>query len=159
MNRTFNCPERRKNLLPLLFITAVFSLSSVLPTWAQSAAHRHDGARETNIPEIEVVEDKPNVKAEHGQFARRGNYESFSAYEEEKGYRIFFTDRLTKKNYEIRGVGLQWRPFSDLRWKNTRVLLFDCWANPNHGTHYEFDAKERKLKKVLIFREDDEKND
>jgi hypothetical protein len=120
---------------------------------AQIAAHRHPEQQEIEIPEIEIVETKPGKNARREKFVHNREFEGFSVYEEGIGYRIFFVERRSRRTYEIRGVGLPWRQFSDLVWKNGRTFVFDCWGNPSHGTHYEFDAREKRLKKVLIFRD------
>jgi hypothetical protein len=81
-------------------------------------------------------------------------FEGFSVYRKETGYRLFYTDREAAITYEIRGVGQPHRPFSDLRWRDDRIFVFDSWSTPDHGVHYEFDAKSKKMRKILIIRDD-----
>ena len=144
------------------FFMFLFLLAS--PTYAQNKADAHRHKQILESPDewkAEVRINKvaaPNRKLKRENMVRNQSFEGFSIYQEKGGYRIFFTDRQTKKTYEIRGVGQPHRPFSDLQWKNNRLFVFDSWSNPHHGVHYEFDAKAKKLNKILIFRDNDETN-
>lgn len=59
--------------------------------------------------------------------------------------RIYFRDLKTGKTYEIRGIPLPHRPFSDLAWRGKGLLVFDRWSQPHFGIHYEVDAAKRRL--------------
>jgi hypothetical protein len=121
---------------------------------AQRNHHRHANtgdAMGTVASEIEIIEAEPDKILKKEIFARNRQYESFVVHKASVGYRIFFAERKSKKIYEIRGVPLGWRPFSDLLWLDDRTLAFDRWANPHHGSHYEVDAQARKLNRALIF--------
>ena len=140
-----------KTVIPVL--CAVLFGSSVTLR-AQLSQHRHPNAgdaMQTVASGIEIASVEPDKAFKKEMVARNRKYESFAAYEENGGYRIFFTERKSKKVYEIRGLPLAWRPFSDMVWLNNHTLTFDRWANPHHGTHYEIDARTRKLKRALIF--------
>jgi hypothetical protein len=49
------------------------------------------------------------------------------------------------KVFEIEGLPLEHRPFSDLVWVENRYLIFDRWSQPHYGMHYVVDALEKKL--------------
>jgi len=59
--------------------------------------------------------------------------------------RLFVMENETKKILEIKGLPLEWRPFSDLSWKNNQTLMFDRWSQPHYGVHYSVNIKTRKL--------------
>lgn len=61
------------------------------------------------------------------------------------GTRLFVQERKTAKIFEIRGLPLGWRPFSDLIWKSNQTLAFDRWSQPHYGVHYAVNVKSRKL--------------
>lgn len=141
----------KKIVLFALFLSGAFSATS---TRAQSSAHRHANSSDS----IELVKAKVKIKvvvlsaeAKRENVVRNQGFEGFTVSDAKAGERIFFADRRTKKIYEISGLPLEWRPFSDLEWRGGDTLIFDRWANPHHGAHYEIDAKTRKLKKAGIF--------
>jgi hypothetical protein len=133
--------------------TLVCSVScpAVLAQAAMQTEHVHPRTMRIRLPKIKVVDAVPGKTSGRGRSIRGAGYAAFSTYEEGKGYRIFYSDTRSKKTYEIQGVGLPWRPFSDLEWQTKGTLAFDCWANPHHGTHYEFDPVKRRLSKAVIF--------
>lgn len=153
--RKFFVPRKyRKFFFPVLFMCVACCLFSITAS-AQRKAHRHrlsGDAIDLVADEIKFVEvgalDK-NLKREN--LVRNRNYESFSVDDEKGHSHIFFADRKTKKIYEIRGIPLEYRPFSDLVWLGAHTLAFDRWANPHYGAHYEFDVKEKKLKRAVMF--------
>ena len=49
------------------------------------------------------------------------------------------------QTYEIQGIPLPHRPFSDLKWVADKFLVFDRWSNPHYGIHYVVNAVERKV--------------
>lgn len=122
-----------------------------------AAAHRHAKSGDTTNTikyGLKITQTRLSVKAQRQNIVRSRNYEAFTVLNEKSGKeRIFFADRRTGKIYEIRGVPLAWRQFSDLQWQGNRTLVFDRWANPTYGAHYEIDARTRKLKKALVFTE------
>ena len=69
------------------------------------------------------------------------NYEAFTV----SGTRLFVADKTTKKVFEIRGLPLEWRPFSNLIWANNRTLMFDRWSQPHYGVHYAVDVRNKRL--------------
>jgi hypothetical protein len=79
--------------------------------------------------------------------SRARRYEAFTV----DGTRLFIGERRTGKLFEIRGLPLEWRPFSDLTWADNKTLLFDRWSQPHYGVHYEVNVKSRKLIVALPF--------
>jgi hypothetical protein len=65
--------------------------------------------------------------------------------------RIFILERKTRRVFEIRGLPLEWRPFSDLIWQNSHTLVFDRWSEPHYGVHYAVDVKSKKLVQAAAF--------
>ena len=47
--------------------------------------------------------------------------------------------------FEIEGIPLEYRPFSDLAWVGDRYLVFDRWSQPHYGIHYVVDVVKKKL--------------
>lgn len=72
---------------------------------------------------------------------RGGRYAAFIV----SGTRLFVAERGSGKVFEIRGLPLGWRPFSDLMWADDQTLMFDRWSQPRHGVHYAVDVKSRRL--------------
>jgi hypothetical protein len=65
--------------------------------------------------------------------------------------RLFIKARKTGKTFEILGLPLGHRPFSDPEWLNNQILIFDRWAQPHYGTHYALNVKTGKLIKAAGF--------
>lgn len=155
MKKTFKFNESQSFLHCVLFLSAVLGLFTA-PVQAQRKTHLHPQAGDAMdmvVDEIKIVAASPDKAFKRENLARNRNFESFTIDDEKGQPQIFFVDRKTKKIYEIRGIPLEYRPFSDLVWLNDRTLAFDRWANPHHGSHYEIDAKARRLKKKLIFKD------
>ena len=117
-----------------------------------SKAHRHLGTTQSvavDIPEFSMAETslEPDVKMEKLVMSRNKKYDAFTV----DGTRLFVTERETKKIFEIKGLPLEWRPFSDLSWVNNQTLMFDRWSQPHYGVHYVVNVKTRKLLVVSPF--------
>ena len=116
-------------------------------------AHRHPmlgDAREEILPGVEIVEvvlDKGSIK-ENRVRSRDGRYEAFTSF---PVFRIYFVARRAGKVYEVRGLPLDYRPFSDLVWVNNRTLVFDRWSQPHYGVHYVVDVRRKKLVMAAVF--------
>jgi hypothetical protein len=78
---------------------------------------------------------------------RNRNYEAFTV----SGSRLFVADKTTKKVFEIRGLPLEWRPFSNLTWANNQTLMFDRWSQPHYGVHYAVNVKNKRLVAAVPF--------
>lgn len=50
--------------------------------------------------------------------------------------RIFFENLATQQIFEIQGLPLSYRPFSNLVWISDVILTFDRWSQPYYGIHY-----------------------
>lgn len=101
---------------------------------------------------IVAVTLEAGVKKEDFAKSRDGKYEAFTLFREgPESNRIFFTDKGTGKIYEISGLALSHRPFSDLEWLNNRTLVFDRWSQPHYGIHYVVDVKKRKVMSAAAF--------
>ena len=115
--------------------------------------HRHYGvnrsAAGTDIPEFSMgeVSLEANTKKESLVSNRTRTYNAFTVDQT----RLFVIERSTGKVFEIRGLPLEWRPFSDLTWANDHTLMFDRWSQPHYGVHYSVDIKEKRLTAAVPF--------
>ena len=125
--------------------------------WAQSAktpstkSHHHIWANESvavDIPEFSMIEValKP-AKKENLVINKSKKHEAFTV----EGTRLFVLERQTQKLFEIAGLPLEWRPFSDLTWADNQTLMFDRWSQPHYGVHYKINVRTRKLLVVAPF--------
>jgi hypothetical protein len=87
------------------------------------------------------------VKKENRIKSRNRRYEAFTVADN----RLLVSDRTTGKVFEIRGLPMEWRPFSDLAWVNNQTLIFDRWSQPHYGVHYVIDVKRKELIKAIPF--------
>ena len=130
------------------------TVQSQTPKAAPSRSHRHLGLVQSIavvIPEFSIVETslEPDMKKENLALSRNRQYEAFTVSDT----RLFVSERETKKVFEIKGLPLEWRPFSDLRWANNQTLMFDRWSQPHYGVHYSVNVKTRKLMVAAPFGE------
>ena len=58
---------------------------------------------------------------------------------------IQIEDLNSQKIFEIEGIPLEHRPYSDLVWVGTRYLVFDRWSQPHYGMHYVVDIQRKKV--------------
>ena len=115
-------------------------------------SHRHPGMDSTvavDIPEFSIVETslEPGLKKENLVRSQDKKHEAFTVSDT----RLFVTEVETKKIFEIKGLPLEWRPFSDVTWANNQTLMFDRWSQPHYGVHYSVNVKTRKLVVVAPF--------
>jgi hypothetical protein len=117
------------------------------PSPSLPRSHRHIGVRKSvigvQIPQFSMTETplEADMKRENRITDRRQKYEAFTV----SGTRLFVTERRSGKTFEIRGLPLEWRPFSDLIWANDHLLMFDRWSQPHYGVHYAVNVKTRRL--------------
>jgi hypothetical protein len=110
-------------------------------------AHRHVMLLESELesidPEFSMVEiSLPTTsKKEDLVTNRTRTYDAFTV----SGTRLFVMERKTGKTFEIRGLPLDWRPFSDLVWQNRHMLAFDRWSQPHFGVHYAVNVTSKRL--------------
>ena len=145
-------------LLPLAFSTFTEGLRAY-PLWTpqrqtrlQEKAHRHIGTGKStgvDIPEFSMVEAtlEPTAKKESLITNRNRKYDAFTV----SGTRLFVAERRTQKIFEVSGLPLEWRPFSDLYWANDETLMFDRWSQPHYGVHYAVNIRSRKLVVAVPF--------
>lgn len=117
-----------------------------------SQAHRHIRIGTSvgmDIPEFSMVETslEAGAKKESPVKSRNGRYEAFTISDT----RLLVSDRTAGKVLEIKGLPMEWRPFSDVTWLNNQTLLFDRWSQPHYGVHYEVNVKLRKLIRAVPF--------
>jgi hypothetical protein len=132
----------------LIFLIGLYSHAASQST----QAHRHIGIDQTasvDIPEFSIVETtlEAGLKRENLIKSRNRRYEAFTVSDT----RLLVSDRTTGKVFEIRGLPMEWRPFSDLTWVNNQTLVFDRWSQPHYGVHYEIDMKRKKLIRAVPF--------
>ena len=117
-----------------------------------SQAHRHIGtgkAGAVEIPEFSMVETslEAGLKKENFVKSRNRRYEAFTISDT----RLLVSDRSTGKVFEVKGLPMEWRPFSDLTWVNNQTLVFDRWSQPHYGVHYEVNVKLKTLIRAVPF--------
>lgn len=102
-----------------------------------------------DIPEFSMAETSLEAGAikENLRTNRTKEYDAFTV----DGTRIFVAEPKRGKVLEIRGLPLEWRPFSNLIWADDRTLMFDRWSQPHYGVHYAVDVQRRKLVAALPF--------
>lgn len=128
-------------------------------SWSQSSRpplpklHRHIGvSRSTvgvDVPEFSMAETsvEAGLKRENHKANRPQTYAAFTV----TGARLFVSERKTGKIYEIQGLPLGWRPFSDLSWAHDDTLMFDRWSEPHYGVHYSINVKSKRLMAAVPF--------
>jgi hypothetical protein len=152
LHKRHNRYSKRLGLLCLVALlgleTGVFSQSSrQLPK-----SHRHIGIEKSTgaeITEFSMTETslETGIEKENVVTNRNRNYEAFTV----SGSRLFVADKATKKVFEIRGLLLEWRPFSNLTWANNQTLMFDRWSQPHYGVHYAVNVKNKRLVAAVPF--------
>ena len=130
----------------------VVSLGLYSHASAQAPAHRHKGIGKSapvDIPEFSMVETslEAGVKKENLIKSRDRKYDAFTVSDT----RLLVSDRTSGKLFEVRGLPMEWRPFSDLAWVNNQTLVFDRWSQPHYGVHYEIDVRRKKLIRAVPF--------
>ena len=97
-----------------------------------------------------LVERPPNSKKENvvlNQSKTMRAYITWKSQNNDGNLPHIWIDYLQSGQvYEIQGIPLPRRPFSDVKWVDDKFLVFDRWSNPHHGMHYVVDAVERKLR-------------
>ena len=126
----------RKRVLACAIVALLGLVNSAFPRSQEGAlpkSHRHIGVSRSMvgdpIPEfsIDPVSLEAGVKKESVRTNRTRRLDAFTV----SGTRLFVADRIAGEVLEIRGLPLEWRPFSDLIWANDRTLMFDRWSQPH----------------------------
>ena len=127
---------------------------------AQGSSHGHHHLKLSDLsaqvlPGVEIAEVtlEKIVSKEHLERSRDGKYEAFTLYDPDQSpsFRIYFVERQIRKVYEVRGLPLPYRPFSDLVWVNNQTLVFDRWSQPHYGIHYVVNVRTKKLERAAAF--------
>jgi hypothetical protein len=143
--------EVYRRIIVVAGLTFMFGLYH--DAWSQSSqAHRHIGIDKSagaDIPEFSMAETalESGAKKQNLITSRNRRYEAFTVSDT----RLLVTDRRTGKVFEIRGLPMEWRPFSDLAWMDNQTLIFDRWSQPHYGVHYQINVKQMKLIKAAPF--------
>ncbi len=112
---------------------------------------------------IKVVEISrlPRQKRENITVNSAQTYQAFticeflSEFDQEQGCqeKIFIEETIAGKFYQIQGIPLSWRPFTNLAWTEENILSFQRWSNPHYGLHYVVDMNQKKLVDISAFDE------
>jgi hypothetical protein len=114
---------------------------------ASAKPHHHirlfGSVLEKVAPDFSMVEVslEESMKKENLVVNRSWTYDAFTV----SSSRLFVTERKTGKAFEIRGLPLEWRPFSDLVWADNRTLVFDRWSQPHYGVHYAVNVRSKRV--------------
>ena len=116
-------------------------------------SHRHIGVTKAvvgdPIPEFAMaaISLEAGTKKENLVSNRSRKYDAFT----DSGNRLFVAERRTGQILEVRGLPLEWRPFSNLIWANDHTLMFDRWSQPHYGVHYALNVRSRRLVAAVPF--------
>jgi hypothetical protein len=115
--------------------------------------HRHIGVDKSasgeGISEFSMIETVPEAGMRKENLVRNRSWE-YGAFTV-SGTRLFVAEWRTGKVFEIRGLPLEWRPFSDLIWADNQTLMFDRWSQPHYGVHYSVNVRGRRLVAAVPF--------
>lgn len=128
--------------------------SASVAAQVQKAGHQHR-ARADMLTElrssVSLVRVAPLKEGERENVCTTRN-RRFTAYTVSlETERLFIKDNRYKIVYELQGIPLEYRPFSDLKWSSQNSLQFDRWSQPHHGMHYELDIGQKKLVRAYAF--------
>lgn len=62
--------------------------------------------------------------------------------------KLIIDDIVEGSTYELQGIFLSWRPYSNLNWVDDNTLEVEQWTNPNYGTRYHINVAEQKIVEV-----------
>lgn len=127
---------------------------NALPDFVSPLSDPHDHVIDVNqsrLDEQSLADFKiaqisvdPDLKRENIVINQDKTFQAFSTCDE-AACRIFFEELSTGQVYEIQGLPLSYRPFSDLVWISSDILVFDRWSQPHYGIHYAVDVNKKKL--------------
>jgi hypothetical protein len=114
--------------------------------------HNHIVDVNESQPDLQNFEDfkvvavsiEPDLERENVAVNQEKTFQAFSNCDD-TACRIFFESLSTGQTYEIQGLPLPHRPFSDVVWVAENILVFDRWSQPHYGIHYAVDVSEQKL--------------
>ena len=123
------------------------------PRRTSSQSPGHSGVNKSAVrdiaPDFFMIETprEEGMKRENLVTNRSRTYDAFTV----SGTRLFVSERKTRKIFEARGLPLEWRPFSDLAWKDDQTLVFDRWSQPHYGVHYALNVRSKSLVSAAPF--------
>ncbi len=117
-----------------------------------------DLAQKIKIVEISRL---PNQKRESIAVNSAQTYQGFticeliSEFDPEQGCqeKIFIEDMNAGKFYQIQGIPMSWRPFTNLAWTGEHIFAFERWSNPHYALQYVVDMNQKKLVDISVFEE------
>lgn len=127
--------------------TAIPAVTSTL-----SDPHHHNGDMSNNslgpqnISEFRLTESTlaPGTEQEGVVINQQKTFQAFFACNPD--CKIFIEDLKTNQIYQLEAPSfLPTRPFSELAWVTSDILVFDQWMQPHYGVHYAVDIAEGKL--------------
>jgi len=132
--------------------------NSATPAFSDPHNHAVDVNQMTPVPEViekfKMVEIHAEIELQRQNVvtSSEGNFRAFTVCDPSlcQGEsccqdRLFVEYIEGGKIYEIQGLPLTWRPFSDLVWVRDHILIFDRWSQPEYGIHYAVDARKKRL--------------
>ena len=105
---------------------------------------------EVVAPDVTFVEVQPPDRRHWTHITKNPNLKYIAFTANTGSERIFIQEIETDKVYEIQGIPLPYRPFSNLEWSGQR-LMFDRRSQPHYGIHYEIDVTSKKLVAAYAF--------
>lgn len=154
MNRTRIASYRSPCLWVMALVMGLQFSGNVPAKGRMDEAHRHRSraAMLSEIaPGITFVRVTPPeaAKRENLRKTADGRFIAYTAFVGSE--RLFVKDTRAGVVYEVRGIPLEHRPFSDLRWYGRNRLALDRWSQPHHGMHYELDVRQKRLVVAYAF--------
>jgi hypothetical protein len=106
-------------------------------------------AIQDSVPELTFVDTTlgASVVRERLVTDRRRGYDAFTVDDTH----LFVRDLRTHREREVRGLPLEWRPFSHPAWTSDGILLVDRWSSPHYAMHYALDVAHRRLAAAQAF--------
>jgi len=140
-----------------VWIFGVDRVQAAIPIFTDNVAQISQNFSDlTGQVEILTVSSLPPQERENIAVNEEQTYQAFTICQpisEHEGCqeKIFIEEISTGKYYQIQGIPLSWRPFTNLGWRNETMLEFDRWSNPHYGLRYTVDMTEKKLVDITEF--------
>lgn len=99
-------------------------------------------SKSLNIPNFAIVETTTEFKRNETSTNVDSSFEAFTA---DNSQRLLIEDLVSHQAYEIQGIPLSSRPFTNLVWQTNNVLIFDRWSTPHYGMRYTVDFLKKRL--------------
>ncbi|CAG0931929.1 hypothetical protein TFLX_02357 [Thermoflexales bacterium] len=131
------------DLMPFIIQDPVLSL---LPDRHQ---HVIDMRQASSIPDafsdFRMIEVLPDANWEKENVVNNpvGTWRAFTTTSDV--FHLFVENLRAGKTYEVQGLSLPYRPFSELVWATDEILMIDRWSQPHYGIHYVIKVPARQL--------------